>query len=461
MMKLNLLLAFLFCSFIGNTQEKIHFSNPSFEDAPRHSKAPRGWYDCGNPSESPPDVHPTFDKSFGVSTPAQDGETYLGLVVRDNDTQEAVGKKLDRSLEAGNCYQFSIYLAQSPEYVSLSRNTSEEVNYKTPAVLRIWGGNNYCEQNELLGVSDFVAHADWREYTFSFQPEQDLQYINLEAYYELPALFVYNGHLLIDNMSPISVMECDSSFLAAQQSYAGHATSLSPPLNMEQRKQAEQVRDENAQAINELRTSNEYSRPVFNSSRTKEYDSENYRRVERESNLTPVWELDEVPDSRLPWKNYDIMNPQSLNKKEVHLTRKTEPETDYLRLFAENFGEHILVFIIDVPDLKEEKKIKKNVLREAKYWDYPSWAFDFRAIPWQVTLPVQQLSLPIKEVHLSIEKEKEFNYFHLFWNSYNQAFIQFFIHESDVYKAKKIREQVIINAENLGYPRKAYEIIKM
>lgn len=91
----------LLVGYAGWTQEgTIQLTNPSFEDVPRHSRVPRGWYDCGFPGESAPDTQP--DPTFQVNKAAADGETYLGLVVRDNDTWESISQKLTRPVEKIN-----------------------------------------------------------------------------------------------------------------------------------------------------------------------------------------------------------------------------------------------------------------------------------------------------------------------------------------------------------------------
>lgn len=195
----------------SNAQEdlSIILGNPSFEDMPRHSKAPRGWYNCGDPYESPPDVHPTPDSSFSVKKPPFAGKTYLGLVVRDNDTHESVGQRLKRPVEGGKCYEFSIALSRSSSYISLSRRTSEEVNYTTPAKLRIWGGNNYCSKIELLAESTVVTNTRWLVYNFRFEPTASHKYILLEAFYNTPTLFAYNGHILVDGATEIVPIPCE------------------------------------------------------------------------------------------------------------------------------------------------------------------------------------------------------------------------------------------------------------
>ena len=85
----------------------IVLTNPSFEDLPKMGETPTGWYNCGKAGETPPDVQPG---GWTVAKPANHGQTYLGLVVRDNETWEGVGQRLPRPVEAGQCYEFSLDL---------------------------------------------------------------------------------------------------------------------------------------------------------------------------------------------------------------------------------------------------------------------------------------------------------------------------------------------------------------
>ena len=188
-------------------REVINLYNPSFEDMPRNSKPPVGWSDCGFPGESPPDTQP--DATFKVAKGAQDGDSYLGMVTRDNDTWESVAQRLSRPLRAGKCYRFSIFLARSESYYSVSQLTEQEVNYDTPSTLRIWGGAGKCDKRELLAETSVIAHTRWLEYNFKFEPRQTHTYLLLEATYQMPVLFPTNGNLLLDNASPILLIECD------------------------------------------------------------------------------------------------------------------------------------------------------------------------------------------------------------------------------------------------------------
>ncbi len=173
----------------------------------------RGWFDCGIihfPEESAPDIHPV--DFWGNTKQAQDGKTYLGMVVRDNDTYESVSQKLSSKLIASQCYSFTLYLSKSERYLSASSLNREgkKVNYTRPVVLRIWGGFGYCDSRELLAETVPVDHSEWKEYTFKFRPKVNMSSITLEAFYKVPVVFPYNGHILVDNLSEIVKIDCSA-----------------------------------------------------------------------------------------------------------------------------------------------------------------------------------------------------------------------------------------------------------
>jgi outer membrane protein OmpA-like peptidoglycan-associated protein len=188
-------------------QQTIKLDNPSFEDFPQPAHTPVGWYDCGFASESAPDVQP--NAQFQVSKPPKDGKTYLGLVVRDNNTWEAVGQRLKIPLQKGQCYQFSLQLSKSELYVSKSKMTNKDVNYVTPAIVRIWGGNTYCGKDENLADSEPIENGTWKTYTFRLKPKANYSYIMIEAFYKMPTLFPYNGNVLVDHASDLVPTPCE------------------------------------------------------------------------------------------------------------------------------------------------------------------------------------------------------------------------------------------------------------
>ncbi len=191
--------AFFLCSL--QAQKTIRLQNPSFEwDDPAAGLAPGGWMNMGAENETPPDIQPGW---FGVKMKAEDGENYMGLVVRDNNTWEGIGQKLNGWLRKDSTYTFSLYLARSNSYQSVSRVDGSEVNYKSPTILKIWGVNTRTLEEELLAESSTVSPSIWTRYTFTLKPSMaDFDEIDLMAYYA-PGMEGKNGNLLIDNCSAI------------------------------------------------------------------------------------------------------------------------------------------------------------------------------------------------------------------------------------------------------------------
>lgn len=193
-----LLFSVLYVSAIS-AQKNISLRNPSFEGPPKSGDTPPGWKNCGFKGQTPPDVQPC--NAFGVTSEAADGDTYLGMVVRDNDTWEKVGAKLSSKLEAGMVYEFKIRLCRSENYESASSLTYEPANYTTPVVLRIFGGHKYCDKAQLLGVSPPIAHTEWGAYRFTLSPTEAYSHILLEAYYADRHGEAYSGNILVDQAS--------------------------------------------------------------------------------------------------------------------------------------------------------------------------------------------------------------------------------------------------------------------
>jgi len=221
--------------FLGgqvNAQDEfILIKNGSFEDNPHKGgdnySGIRQWYDCGRlnfPYETPPDIHPGksgkgfWDNNIGPS----EGETYLGMVTRENDSWESVSQRLTQPLLEGQCYSLQLDLCQSPKYVSRAKKlngslSSDLSNFTQPIVLRVWGGGSMCGQKQLLAESLPINHGNWKTYDYRFEAKNNLKYITVEAFYKTPVLFPYNGHLLIDNLSDIKIIPCP------EESFAGVA----------------------------------------------------------------------------------------------------------------------------------------------------------------------------------------------------------------------------------------------
>ncbi len=213
-------LCLMFLSSVISAQDVIIFNN-GLEDTPRkgvtnYLRSVDGWLDCGMtqfPNESPPDIHP--DNFWKVTLPPAQGKSYVGLVVRRNDTYESISQGLDVSLKKGQCYSFSIYIARSDDYWSGSRDFSgrtsaDAVNFTTPAIFRLWGGKVYCGKSQLLAETGPVKSNNWIKYEFEIKPQTDINYITYQAFYEIPNWMPYDGHILIDEASNFLEIDCES-----------------------------------------------------------------------------------------------------------------------------------------------------------------------------------------------------------------------------------------------------------
>ena len=175
--------------------QTIYLNNASFEGTPQDATVPAGWFPCE--LGTTPDILPGY---WGVYQEASEGETYVGLITREDGTWESIGQRLSSPLKAKECYAFSIDVAHSNTYAS----------YNKPLKIRIWGGTQKCVKTQLLLETDFIKDTDWEEYEVDFTAKQNLNYILIEAYYK-DGDFSYRGNVLIDNISPIK--KCVRAYL--------------------------------------------------------------------------------------------------------------------------------------------------------------------------------------------------------------------------------------------------------
>ncbi len=190
MKTVNLLILTLLFSL--NLQAQINLDNTSFEGKPNDAEMPNGWHAC-NPG-STPDILPG---PWGVTMEASSGNTYMGLITRDNGEWESVGQRLKKPLKAKECYSFTLDLAHSKTYN----------NYNNSIKLKIWGGKTICSKDQLLAESEVISHSDWETYEFSITPNGTINYIIFEAYFGDDQVKSWKGNILIDNCSEIK--KCD------------------------------------------------------------------------------------------------------------------------------------------------------------------------------------------------------------------------------------------------------------
>lgn len=167
--------------------QTIEIANASFEGEPADATVPQGWMPCKEGTT--PDILPGY---WGVYTEPADGDTYVGLITRQNNTWESIGQRLPAALEKGNCYTLALDLAHSDTYSG----------YNGPLRLRIWISTAKCRKDQLIFESPLIEHTDWQTYKVKFTPDENFRYILLEAFHSEEE-FAYRGNILIDRISPI------------------------------------------------------------------------------------------------------------------------------------------------------------------------------------------------------------------------------------------------------------------
>ncbi len=178
-------------AFAQKVTTSIRLDNASFEGEPQDATVPMGWFPCA--MGTTPDILPG---PWGVYQEASEGDTFMGLITREDGSWESVGQRLAQPLKMKKCYSLSMDLAHSDTYA----------DYSQPVRLRIWGSNGRCEKEQLLGETDFVTHRDWEQYNFMFVAKSQINYIILEAFYK-DSRFSHRGNILIDNISPLKSCE--------------------------------------------------------------------------------------------------------------------------------------------------------------------------------------------------------------------------------------------------------------
>jgi hypothetical protein len=165
---------------------QIYLENASFEGTPQDATVPIGWHPCE--AGTTPDILPGF---WGVYTEASDGDTFVGVITREDGSWESIGQRLQVPIKSKECYSFKMDLAHSQTYSG----------YNQPLKVRIWGCQSRCSKDQLIAETKFIKHSDWETYEFQFFAKKDLNYILIEAHYADNS-FSYRGNVLIDNIMP-------------------------------------------------------------------------------------------------------------------------------------------------------------------------------------------------------------------------------------------------------------------
>lgn len=197
MRNLVLLLCTCFSSLNGLGQL---VNNRSFEGPNRPNRPPSFWYPCS--PESTPDTQPF---AYGVSLPAHDGNTYIGIVTRlltvePYEVQEDVETRMNLSMIPGFPYLISMSLVRVADMGYDDNGTRVEVN--RPVKLRVYGGTESCQRDELLWESPAIENTEWLRFEEVIRPEKPgIRYLILEA--APTGARVVNGNVMIDNFNLI------------------------------------------------------------------------------------------------------------------------------------------------------------------------------------------------------------------------------------------------------------------
>ncbi len=179
-------LLFILATTITLTAQIITLDNASFEGEPQDATLPQGWFavELG----TTPDIMPGI---WGVTKEAADGDTYIGLITREDGSFESIGQRLEAPLKKDLCYSFSLDLARSKTYAG----------YNFPIRLRVYAGTKKGKRNQLLWSSPTVEDEEWETHEVKFTAKKNFNYIIIEAYFGEGLLFYYNGNILVDGIT--------------------------------------------------------------------------------------------------------------------------------------------------------------------------------------------------------------------------------------------------------------------
>ncbi|MCB0602127.1 MAG: gliding motility-associated C-terminal domain-containing protein [Saprospiraceae bacterium] len=167
----------LFSGMPAGMKAQSLIRNGSFEGLdPFYGHIPLQWQVCD--SVSTPDIQP-----ISSDRPAYAGSTYLGLVARVrtegrpewNGTVEAVYQELADSLIPGQDYRIRIYLMYDPNH-----KPSAPLPIGS-AKLRIYIGNQPCDESRLLWQSVIINHQNWQPYNIRFKANCGERFLRLQA----------------------------------------------------------------------------------------------------------------------------------------------------------------------------------------------------------------------------------------------------------------------------------------
>lgn len=181
------------CLCVSTLKAQASLNNPSFEDEPGDATVPMGWFACQKGTT--PDILPGY---WGVYNDASEGETFVGMITRENSTFESIGQRFSKTLEKNRCYSLALDLAHSDIYSG----------YSEPIGLRIWISDEKCKTTQLIHQFSPINNQDWQRFKIEFKPQLDANYVLFEAFIK-EGSFSHKGNILIDNIS--AIFPCDKT----------------------------------------------------------------------------------------------------------------------------------------------------------------------------------------------------------------------------------------------------------
>ena len=180
-------IVFIYCFFILalSLGAQSLIKNPSFEGRPQDATMPDGWFACSKGTS--PDILPG---SWGVYLPPADGQSYLGLITRDDDSSESIGQRLTTPLKSGQCYTFALDLAHSVSYAG----------YHDVIRIEVYASKKKCREGQVVYRSPPIQHTSWQNYSAKFVATSSWKYIMVRASSDHR---ITNGNILIDGMTDL------------------------------------------------------------------------------------------------------------------------------------------------------------------------------------------------------------------------------------------------------------------
>jgi hypothetical protein len=177
------------------------FINPSFEGITGFKILPSNWHQCLGTCD-------TYPTSFGdFSTGASHGNNYIGCLADvGNNYLESFGQKLKSPLSMLTPYRFTIDLAAS----------TFQNDWFPGGFLEIYGGNDSCDQTELLWTSPAIYNTtSWKTYTVSFTPQANYSFIRFipHARNDLSSFYLYVDNIQQDSACIEETDKCGEVFV--------------------------------------------------------------------------------------------------------------------------------------------------------------------------------------------------------------------------------------------------------